>query len=73
MESLKRSVSYSQPNICTSQGRNKSDTTPLGSAGFCVAGRSKPPPGPSAITCFSLAWWVKEAEWGGKDGAASPA
>ena len=28
MESLKRSVSYSQPNICTSQGRNKSDTTP---------------------------------------------
>lgn len=27
MESPKRSVSYSQPNICTSQGRNKSDTT----------------------------------------------
>ena len=28
MESLKRSVSYSQPNICTSQGCNKSDTAP---------------------------------------------
>lgn len=28
MESLKRSVSYSQPNICTSQGCNKSDTMP---------------------------------------------
>lgn len=28
MESLKRSVSYSQPNICTSQGCHKSDILP---------------------------------------------
>lgn len=55
IESPKRSVSYSQPNICSSQGRSKSDRAASWLCWLLCSRHFKSfPQVPSALSCFSL-------------------
>lgn len=70
MESLKRSVSYSQPNICTSQGRHKSDTASSGLSWLLCSRQIKSLSRyPLQLPVSHWACWVRQAGWGGKDDA----
>lgn len=73
MESLKRSVSYSQPNICASQAAI--NLAPLLAQLASVCGTSKPGPASSTITWFSLGPWVRRAGpmrvWGKEEAVPS--
>lgn len=55
IESPKRSASYSQPNICSSQGRSKSDTAASWLCWLLCSRHFKSlPQVPSAVSWFSL-------------------